>query len=105
MADLHVPTSHRGSPFAAELDRRLAGDEPLTNVVAWWRTSYREWCEPQPFADEGGPSIADLSENEDSVFCLGGIWALSPTDEELTEDIENPDVQAAWDSVRKARAA
>jgi hypothetical protein len=32
----------RGSPYAAELDRKLAGNEPLTKVVAWWGDRYDE---------------------------------------------------------------
>jgi|SRR6516164_3329197 hypothetical protein len=97
--------SRRGSPFAAELDTRLAGDEPLANVVAWWRAAYWEWSEPQPYADEGGPSIADLTENEDAVYCLGLAWALVSESEVLTEDDADADVQNFWTGVRQARDA
>jgi hypothetical protein len=31
----------RGTSLAAELDRKLAGDEPLTDVVVWWHDSWR----------------------------------------------------------------
>jgi hypothetical protein len=94
----------KGSPHAAELDRRLAGDEPLTRVVEWWLTAYREWSGPQPYTGEGGPGIADLTENEDAVYCLGGVWWFSSTREDLTKDNSDPDVQVAWGRVRQARA-
>jgi hypothetical protein len=99
------PRNRQGSPFAAELDRRLAGNESLIDIVVWWCTSYREWCAPLPVANDGGPSIMDLTEHEESVFCLGGVWSLVPGDEPLTEDIVDPKVQDMWDYVRKARAA
>jgi hypothetical protein len=41
-ADLLASTSRQGTPLAAELDVRLKSDEPLANVVDWWRTAYRE---------------------------------------------------------------
>jgi hypothetical protein len=74
MTEPQVATVRKGSPFAAELDRKLAGDESLTDVVEWWRAAYREWREPQPSVYEGGPSMDDLTENEEAVYCLGGIW-------------------------------
>jgi hypothetical protein len=57
MTELHVPTSRRGSPFAAELDRRLKSDEPLTSVVDWWRTAFRAWREPQLSAGADAPAM------------------------------------------------
>jgi hypothetical protein len=105
MAEIRVLIPRRGSPFAAELDRRLAGDEPLAKVVAWWRAAYLEWCEPLPFADEGGPSIGDLTKNENAVYCLGFAWALVSESEVLTEDDANPEVRNFWTGVRQAREA
>jgi hypothetical protein len=35
--------SRPGSPFAAELDRKLVGKEPLPNIVAWWCPQYWAW--------------------------------------------------------------
>jgi hypothetical protein len=107
MAELTVPTSgRRGSPFAAELDRKLAGTAPLINAVAWWRAGYQEWRESQPPASAGGPSIKDLTENEEAVFYLGLTWSISPVDGvELSEEVDDPDVQKCWDRVKQARAA
>jgi hypothetical protein len=91
------------SPFAAELDRRLAGDEPFSSIVVWWRDSYYAWRESMP--PTGNPSTADLTENEDCVFCLDFAWALKSKFETLTEDDDDPDVQFHWNYVRQARAA
>jgi hypothetical protein len=100
----HTSASSRpGSPFAAELDRRLAGDEPLPIVVGWWRMAYSKWCVPQMHKDDGGPSIADLTANEDAVYRLARAWEFSPGKEPLTEDDANPDVQNCWGPVRQAR--
>ena len=106
MAELHVLIPRRGSPFAPELDRRLAGNEPLSSVVDWWHTEYHEWRKLQVRAASGGPTKADLTENEDAVYSLGRAWWFAPPDEEgLTEATKDPDVQVAWGPVRQARAA
>ena len=31
----------RGTRLAPELDRRLAGDEPLDEIICWWDDSWR----------------------------------------------------------------
>jgi hypothetical protein len=121
MAELHVSTSHpsssrrwgQGSPFATELDRRLAGDEPLTSIIRWWYTAYFAWrkTQPEPSASGEGPSLLDLTDNETTVLTLNIGWSFSLTDEEeeLTKAIKSPGVcpalQSAWDDVREARAA
>jgi hypothetical protein len=52
--------NRQGSPFAAELDRRLAGDEPLPGIVLWWWKEYQAWRALQPLDAEGwGPSVLD----------------------------------------------
>jgi hypothetical protein len=122
MADLHKSTtSHpsparrrlfgQGSPFAAELDRKLAGhDEPLIRVIKWWVDKYFEWRKTQPDPGEDGPSLMDLNDNETSVLTLNVGWSfpLTGEDEELTKVIMTPDVspetQSAWDDLRQARA-
>jgi hypothetical protein len=87
---------------ANEITGDQASDEPLSSVVAWWRTTYREWREPRKAA--GIPHTL-LSENESMVLGLGAVYSVSPSDEELTEDIKDPDVQRAWGYVRQARDA
>ena len=91
-----------GTPFAAELDHRLAGDESLTDVVHWWRTAYREWREPQLSA--GVPRTA-LSENESVVLHLDVVWTIEELGGDLTEEIDDPIIQEAWGPVRQVRAA
>ena len=61
----------RGSRFAAELNARLAGSEPLPIVVAWWRATYRA-------ATSSGEKISssEMCEAEQAAFCLGGFEAL-----------------------------
>ena len=115
MADLRASTSltscqrGQGSPFAAELDRRLAGDEPLINAITWWVTEYFAWRKTQPDPGEGGPSLMDLTDNETSALTLDIGWSfpLTGEDEELTKYIMAPDVypdvQSAWDDMRQAR--
>jgi hypothetical protein len=44
MATLQAPTP-RGTRLAAELDRRLKGDEPLTSVILWW---HEQWQADEP---------------------------------------------------------
>ena len=117
MADLRASTSltscqrGQGSPFAAELDRRLAGDEPLINAITWWVTEYFAWRKTQPDPGEGGPSLMDLTDNETSALTLDIGWSFSPVgeDEELTKAIKSPgvcpEVQLAWDDMRQARTA
>jgi hypothetical protein len=69
--DLHASTpaiftrNRQGTPLAAELDVRLKSDEPLANVVDWWRTAYREWREPQLSAGNAAP--LSFTENESVV--------------------------------------
>ena len=123
MDELHVSTSRpstsrrgAGSPFAAELDRRLAGDESLTSVLMRWLTEYYAWRELQPSSGEGCPSLLDLTDNETTALTLDIGWPFSPTgeeeekgEEELTKAIKSPGVypgvQIAWDNLRQARAA
>jgi hypothetical protein len=110
MAEIHTDlrastssTSRKGTPFAAELDRKLAGDEPLIKVVNWWSTAYREWREPLLSAGNAPP--LSFTENESTVNHLGVVWMIEEIPGELTEDIKDPIVQEAWGPVRQARAA
>ena len=123
MDELHVSTSRpstsrwgAGSPFAAELDRRLAGNEPLVSILMWWLTEYYAWRESQPSSGEDCPSLLDLTDNETTALTLDIGWPFSPAgedeekgDEELTKVIMSPDVspevQSAWDDLRQARVA
>jgi hypothetical protein len=109
-------TSRPVSPLAAELDRKLAGSEPLANVIAWWCAGYFAWRKTQPGPGEGGPSLLDLTDNETTVLTLDIGWSPSLTassstgsDEEITEAIKGPDVLPemphAWDDLRQARTA
>jgi hypothetical protein len=125
MADLHTSTSftslisHQGSPFAAELERRLASDEPLTDIVDWWKQEFDtasptidldvfSACEAQPSSGEGCPTLWELTENETVVLTLDIGWSFSG-EEELTVAIESPDaspeMQIAWDKIQQARVA
>ena len=47
----------------------------------------------------------DLTENEESVYCLGAVWELRSRFETLTEYDDDPKVQEMWDYVRKDRAS
>jgi hypothetical protein len=83
MTELHVdPRNRQGSPAAAELDRRLKSDEPLPNIVAWWRTTQAEWIEPNLAAwrviNTHSDLIMDLTENEKGVYSPMDAWC-SPT--------------------------
>ena len=121
MAELHESTSlpsparrrlfGQGSPFAAELDRKLAGhDEPLISVIKWWVDKYFEWRKTQPDPGEDGPSLMDLTDNETTALTLDIGWSfpLTGDDEELTKAImasdASPELQSAWDGLRQARA-
>ena len=100
----------QGSPFAAELDRRLAGNEPLVSILMWWLTEYYAWRESQPSSGEDCPSLLDLTDNETTALTLGIGWSFSgEEEEELTKAIKSPGVypgvQIAWDNLRQARAA
>jgi hypothetical protein len=99
--DLRAST-RLGTPFAAELDRKLAGDESLAKVVAWWRTTYDEWREPQLSAGNAAP--LSFTENESAVLHLDVVWTIEELNRDLTEEIEDPIVQEAWGPVRQARA-
>jgi hypothetical protein len=90
MTEPQVATDRQGSPFAAELDRRLAGDEPLVDVVNWWETAYTEWRMSQPLLSEDNPHVADLTEHEMAVFGIGIMREWVPEDEPLTEDNDDP---------------
>ena len=90
-----TPERRQGSPFAKELDERLKSNEPLSSVVAWWRKIYREWREQQKAA---GVPRTRLSENESTVLGLAAVYSASPSNEDLTENIKDPDVQHAWPS-------
>ena len=67
----------RGTRLAAELDRRLAGDESLDNVVDWWTA---EWCNRArlrvEFPDGGGDGDVqpvNFSANEHTVFMISTL--------------------------------
>jgi len=101
----------QGSPFAAELDRKLAGDEPLVIIIPWWIDKYFAWRKTQPDPGENGPSLMDLTDNETTVLTLNIGWSfpLSGEDEELTRIINNSpdtslDAQSTWNDLRQARA-
>ena len=61
IATLQAPTP-RGTRLAAELDRRLKGDEPLTSVILWW---HEQWQ-----ADAEIIRCMNLSDNEIAVLGL-----------------------------------
>jgi hypothetical protein len=84
--------NRQGSPFAAELDDRLAGNEPLSSIVEWWNEKYGPWREG--LGALGVKGIGPISDREMTVFCIGG-----------SED--NPDIhnQACWGFLRKEREA
>jgi hypothetical protein len=81
-----------GSPYAAELDRKLISDEPLSSIVEWWSGKYRVWR--HSLDAEGVVGIGPISEREMTVFCIFG-----------SEDSPDPDVQKSWGFLRKDRAA
>jgi hypothetical protein len=73
------PWRRRGTSLAPELDRKLAGDEPLDEVIGWWISSWRaatglyikfvqgkEDIHPGRFSDH--PS--NFSDNEFAVFMV-----------------------------------
>jgi hypothetical protein len=103
MVELNTSTSRPGTPFAKELNIRLAGSEPLPNIVLWWGGEYQTWRNGHD-DDDDFCGMNFLSENEDSVYCLGLTWTLVGR-ENLTEDDPNPDMQRAWEPVHQARAA
>jgi hypothetical protein len=85
-------TSCQGSPYAAELDTRLRSDEPLADIVDWWREKYREWRSTlDPDVVEG---VGPISKLEWTVYCVDG-----------SEDNPDSDIQAGWDYLKEDRAA
>jgi hypothetical protein len=72
----------RGTSLAAELDRRLAGDEFLGDVIDWWSNTWRARAElymkfthgdeairPDVFSDH----LANFSNNEFAVYMISVI--------------------------------
>jgi hypothetical protein len=87
MTDLKITA---GSPHAAELSERLAGNEPLHDVINW----YTKLCVCNP--DHSKQEYSDL---EQAVLNLG-LYTES--------DFSNPDrpaMTAFWGAVKCARIA
>jgi hypothetical protein len=99
----------KGSPLAVKLDRKLAGDEPLADVVNWWYHQYQEWRANNNITNTitNTSVIGHLSDNEILLHGLVRAWSLVSKSETLTEDnIEanaDPDVHACWERVSQAR--
>jgi hypothetical protein len=92
----------QGSRLAAELNARLAGAEPLLDIVAWWQGERRE-------AVLNGEKIsaADMNDAEGAVFGIGlidelrGIGKSSGVPEAATA--YESELQGYWAELEKTR--
>jgi hypothetical protein len=82
------PERPRGTRFAAELDRRLASDEPLHAIIDWWNDERRRVFDTLlTFASASGDvslveefQPGNFSDNEHSVFLICILSGCSADD-------------------------
>ena len=62
----------RGTRLAPELDRRLAGDEPLDEVIIWWHDSWRAALRRRKVDPDGDyhAQPRNFSDNELACFVI-----------------------------------
>jgi hypothetical protein len=62
----------RGTRLAPELDRRLAGDEPLDEIICWWDDSWRTAIRLRKVLPHGYEDIQprNFSDNELACFVI-----------------------------------
>ena len=62
----------RGTRLAPELDRRLAGDEPLDEIICWWDDSWRTAIRLRKVLPHGYEDIQprNFSDNELACFII-----------------------------------
>ena len=60
----------RGTRLAPELDRRLAGDEPLDDIIDWWTDSWRAAIRLRKIFPHGDEHVQpkNFSDNEFAAF-------------------------------------
>jgi hypothetical protein len=61
----------RGTSLAPELDRRLAGDEPLDEIIRWWHDSWRAAVRLRKVFPHGDEHVQpkNFSDNELRRLC------------------------------------
>ena len=61
-----------GTRLAAELDRRLAGDEPLDEIIEWWDDAWRAAIRLRKVFPHGDENVQprNFSDNELAVFVI-----------------------------------
>jgi hypothetical protein len=62
----------RGTRLAPELDRRLAGDEPLDEIIGWWNDSWRAAIRLRKVFPHGDENVQpkNFSDNELAAFVI-----------------------------------
>jgi hypothetical protein len=62
----------RGTRLAAELDRRLAGNEPLDKIICWWDDSWRAAIRLREIFPHGDENVQprNFSDNERACFVI-----------------------------------
>jgi hypothetical protein len=77
---------HRGTRLAAELDRRLAGDEPLDEVVIWWHDEWRAALRLRKVLSHGYDDIhpKNFSANEFAAFVIAVTISCDDNDRGAT---------------------
>jgi hypothetical protein len=73
------PERRKGTRLAPELDRRLAGDEPLDKAIEWWHDEWRGATRMHIAFAFGNEAIVDgfqpvnFSDNEFAVFMIATL--------------------------------
>jgi hypothetical protein len=71
-----------GTKLAAELDRRLAGDEPLIDIIGWWTEAWRAAAGLYLVSANGDEGILseNFSANEHTVYILATVSGCDDPD-------------------------
>jgi hypothetical protein len=96
----------RGASLAAELDRRLAGDELLSDIVLWWSEAWRTAVSLSAVSSpHGGESIRpenfseSFSKNEFTCYIISTISDFAYSDDDDDADDRIVKLQPFWSMV------
>jgi hypothetical protein len=69
----------RGTRLAPELDRRLAGDEPLDDIIDWWHESWRAALRLRKIFPHGDKDVQpkNFSDHEFAAFMASMLCGCS----------------------------
>jgi hypothetical protein len=78
----------RGTSLAPELDRRLAGDEPLEEAIFWWHDSWRASVRLRKVLPHGDENVQprNFSDNELACFVIAVTSGCGSEVDETDED-------------------